>query len=463
MGHYVAIAMVWASFALGLAMFFTMLGEPAEDRGVTQHLYTWFNVGGFTADVGFQLDQLSMIFVLLITGVGGLIHIYSVGYMADDPDRRKFFAYLNLFVAAMLLLVLADNFALLYFGWEGVGLASHLLVGFWQYSPARRGGGEEGLRHEPRRRLRARPGRVPSSLPPSARWPTRRSSPRPRGQHDGDQHHRVLLLVGACAKSAQFPLHAWLFDAMEGLTPVSALIHAATMVTAGVYLIARANPIFNLAHVASTVVIIVGCISLLAGAIIGMARDEIKKALAGSTMSQIGYMIVAVGLGPAGYIFGIFHLLLHGFFKADLFLGAGSVMHAMNNEEDMRRYGALRKVMMVTFITFGAGYLAIMGIPPFDGFYPRTRSSRPPSGPTSGWGWSPHRGDADRLLHDADLRDDVPGQGPLERRRAPARVAQVDDHPDVHPGPAEHRRGLPAGLQRQLRTLAGTGPGLHRA
>ncbi|HQZ84648.1 MAG TPA: NADH-quinone oxidoreductase subunit L, partial [Actinomycetota bacterium] len=168
-------------------------------------------------------------------------------------------------------------------------------------------------------------------------------------------------------------LHTWLPDAMEGPTPVSALIHAATMVTAGVYLIARANPIFNLAHVASTVVIIVGCISLLAGAIIGMARDEIKKALAGSTMSQIGYMIVAVGLGPAGYIFGIFHLLLHGFFKADLFLGAGSVMHAMNNQENMRRYGALRAVMVVTFGTFLCGYLAIMGIPPFDGFYSKDK------------------------------------------------------------------------------------------
>ena len=183
----------------------------------------------------------------------------------------------------------------------------------------------------------------------------------------------VLLLVGAAAKSAQFPLHAWLFDAMEGPTPVSALIHAATMVTAGVYLIARPTRIFSIAHVASAVVIIIGCISLLGGAIIGMARDEIKKALAGSTMSQIGYMIVAVGLGPAGYIFGIFHLLLHGFFKADLFLGAGSVMHAMKNEEDMRRYGALRTVMIATFLTFTAGYLAIMGIPPFDGFYSKDK------------------------------------------------------------------------------------------
>ncbi len=372
-GHYVAIAMVWAAFALGLAMFFTMLGEPAEDRGVTQHLYTWFNVGGFTADVGFQLDQLSMIFVLLITGVGGLIHIYSVGYMADDPDRRKFFAYLNLFVAAMLLLVLADNFALLYFGWEGVGLASYLLVGFWQYKPSAAAAAKKAF-------VMNRVGDFGLALGVFLIFATFGTVAYPQVFAAAPEASTtviniigVLLLVGACAKSAQFPLHAWLFDAMEGPTPVSALIHAATMVTAGVYLIARANPIFNLAHVASTVVIIVGCISLLMGAIIGMARDEIKKALAGSTMSQIGYMIVAVGLGPAGYIFGIFHLLLHGFFKADLFLGAGSVMHAMNNEEDMRRYGALRKVMMVTFITFGAGYLAIMGIPPFDGFYSKDK------------------------------------------------------------------------------------------
>ena len=372
-GHLLAIVMVWASFALGVAMFFAMLAKPSESRGVTQTLYEWFVVGDFNVPVAFQLDQLSMVFVLLITGVGGLIHIYSVGYMAEDPDRRKFFAFLNLFIAAMLLLVLANNFALLYFGWEGVGLASYLLVGFWQWKPSAAVAAKKAF-------VVNRVGDFGLSLAVMLIFFTFGSVTYPEvfseaGQADSTMINLIglALLVGACAKSAQFPLHSWLFDEMEGPTPVSALIHAATMVTAGVYLIARSNPIFNLAHVATTMVIIVGCISLLAGAIIGMARDEIKKALAGSTMSQIGYMIVAVGLGPAGYIFGIFHLLLHGFFKADLFLGAGSVMHAMNNQENMRRYGALRAVMVVTFGTFLCGYLAIMGIPPFDGFYSKDK------------------------------------------------------------------------------------------
>ena len=372
-GHWLGILMVWASFALGATMFATMLGEPAEERGVQQTLYTWISSGSFTATVGFQLDQLSMIFVLLITGVGGLIHIYSVGYMAEDDDRRKFFAYLNLFVAAMLLLVLADNFALLYFGWEGVGLASYLLIGFWQYKPTAATAAKKAF-------VMNRVGDFGLALGIFLIFATFGTVAYPEVFAAAPEASTwvinivgLLLLAGAAAKSAQFPLHGWLFDAMEGPTPVSALIHAATMVTAGVYLIARANPIFNLAHVASTVVIIVGCISLIVGAVIGMARDEIKKALAGSTMSQIGYMIVAVGLGPAGYVFGIFHLLLHGFFKADLFLGAGSVMHGMKNREDMRRYGALRAVMISTYLTFLAGYLAIMGIPPFDGFWSKDK------------------------------------------------------------------------------------------
>ncbi len=372
-GHLLAILMVWSSFVLGVIMFFSMMAKPSEERGVQQTLYNWFTVGNFNASFGFQLDQLSIVFVLLITGVGGLIHIYSVGYMAEDPERRKFFAFLNLFIAAMLLLVLADNYALLYFGWEGVGLASYLLVGFWQYKPSAAVAAKKAF-------VVNRVGDFGLSVAVMLIFFTFGSVSFPEVFDNADKADSTMLnligialLIGACAKSAQFPLHSWLFDAMEGPTPVSALIHAATMVTAGVYLIARSNPIFNLAHVATTIVIIVGCISLLGGAIIGMARDEIKKALAGSTMSQIGYMIIAVGLGPAGYIFGIFHLLLHGFFKADLFLGAGSVMHAMNNQENMRRYGALRAVMVATFVTFLAGYLAIMGIWPFDGFYSKDK------------------------------------------------------------------------------------------
>jgi NADH-quinone oxidoreductase subunit L len=372
-GHLLAIAMVWTSFALGLAMFFTMLGEPSESRGVQQTLYTWISSGTFSATVGFQLDQLSMVFVLLITGVGGLIHIYSIGYMDTDPDRRRFFAYLNLFVAAMLLLVLADNYVLLYVGWEGVGLASYLLIGFWQYKRSAATAAKKAF-------VMNRVGDFGLALGVFLIFATFGSV---NYQYVfatvGEASTTIvnvialLLFAGAIAKSAQFPLHAWLFDAMEGPTPVSALIHAATMVTAGVYLVARSNPIFNDASIAATVVIVIGSISLIMGAIIGTAKDEIKKALAGSTMSQIGYMIVAVGLGPAGYVFGIFHLLMHGFFKANLFLGAGSVMHAMKNEEDMRRLGALRTVMTITFITFTAGYLAIMGIWPFDGFYSKDK------------------------------------------------------------------------------------------
>ena len=372
-GHWLAIAMVWAAFALGLAMFFTMLGEPEESRGVQQTLYTWMSSGSFSATVGFQLDQLSMVFVLLITGVGGLIHIYSIGYMAEDPERRKFFAFLNLFVASMLLLVLADNFVLLYFGWEGVGLASYLLVGFWQYKKSAATAAKKAF-------VMNRVGDFGLALGVFLIFATFGSVNYQYvfasvGEASSTVVNLIALLLftGAIAKSAQFPLHAWLFDAMEGPTPVSALIHAATMVTAGVYLVARTNAIFNVATIAATVVIVIGCISLIMGAVIGMARDEIKKALAGSTMSQIGYMIVAVGLGPAGYVFGIFHLLMHGFFKANLFLGAGSVMHAMNNEEDMRRFGALRTVMVATFITFMAGYLAIMGIWPFDGYFSKDK------------------------------------------------------------------------------------------
>lgn len=372
-GHWLAILMVWSAFALGLTMFITMMGEAVADRGVQMTLYTWFSSGDFTADIGFQLDQLSMVFVLLITGVGGLIHIYSIGYMAEDPERRKFFAYLNLFVAAMLLLVLADNFALLYFGWEGVGLASYLLVGFWQFKPSAAAAAKKAF-------VMNRVGDFGLALGIFLIFATFGTVMFADVFAQAGEASTwtiniigLLLLVGAAAKSAQFPLHAWLFDAMEGPTPVSALIHAATMVTAGVYLIARANPIYNIASVAALVVVIVGCISLIAGAIIGMAKDEIKKALAGSTMSQIGYMIVAVGLGPAGYIFGIFHLLLHGFFKAVLFLGAGSVMHGMKNEEDMRKMGALRTVMTATYITFLAGYLAILGIPPFDAFWSKDK------------------------------------------------------------------------------------------
>jgi NADH-quinone oxidoreductase subunit L len=346
-----------------------MLGRPAEDRAVHETLFSWVPVGELQVDFGLQLDQLSMCFVLLITGVGSLIHIYSIGYMAHDPDRRRFFAYLNLFVAAMLLLVLADNYLGLYVGWEGVGLASYLLIGFWSHKPSAATAAKKAF-------VVNRVGDMGLAIALMVMFATVGSvsfagvfGAAPQLGEGTLTAIGLLLLLGACGKSAQVPLQSWLGDAMEGPTPVSALIHAATMVTAGVYLIVRSGPVFNLAPTAQLAVVIVGTVTLLFGAIIGCAKDDIKKALAASTMSQIGYMVLAAGLGPAGYAFAIMHLLTHGFFKAGLFLGAGSVMHAMGDEVNMRRYGGLRKVLPITFATFGLGYLAIIGVPPLAGFF----------------------------------------------------------------------------------------------
>lgn len=372
-GHLLGTLMPIGSFGLAVAMYFAMLHRPAADRPVTQHLWNWIDVGSFQAPFALQLDQLSICFVLLITGVGSLIHIYSIGYMKGDPHRRKFFAYLNLFVAAMLLLVLADNYLLLYVGWEGVGLASYLLIGFYIYKPSAAVAAKKAF-------VVNRVGDVGLSIAIMLMFVTlgtftfegvneKIGSASPTAT----TWIGLALLLAACGKSAQFPLQSWLLDAMEGPTPVSALIHAATMVTAGVYLIVRSNAIFDLSNTARTAVLIIGAITLVMGAIIGCAKDDIKKALAGSTMSQIGYMVLAAGLGPIGYVFAIFHLLMHGMFKADLFLGAGSVMHGMHDELDMRRFGALRKVMVVTFVTFTFGWLAIMGVPPFDGFYSKDK------------------------------------------------------------------------------------------
>lgn len=372
-GHLFATATAAGSFVVAVVLFFAMLARPADSRTIGQHLYDWIAVGGFQVPIGLQLDQLSMTFVLLVTGVGTLIHIYSIGYMAHDPERRRFFAFLNLFVAAMLLLVLADNYLLLYVGWEGVGLASYLLVGFWYQKPIAAVAGNKAF-------IVNRVGDVGMSIAimimfvsfGSVGFSTVLANPGAAGGTTLTWLGLALLL-GACAKSAQFPLQTWLLDAMEGPTPVSALIHAATMVTAGVYLIVRSSAIFGASPTAQTVVVVVGGITLLMGAVIGTAKDDIKKVLAGSTMSQIGYMIVAAGLGPVGYAFAIFHLLNHGFFKANMFLGAGSVMHANNSLVDMRRFGALRKVMVVTYVTFFAGFLAIIGIPPFSGFYSKDK------------------------------------------------------------------------------------------
>ncbi|WP_406439327.1 NADH-quinone oxidoreductase subunit L [Streptomyces sp. NBC_00631] len=386
-GHWIGTLLSTTSFVFGVILFADLLGRNADDRTLMQHLFTWVPVAGFQADVTFRLDQLSMTFVLLITGVGSLIHLYSVGYMEHDERRRRFFGYLNLFLAAMLLLVLADNYLLLYVGWEGVGLASYLLIGFWQHKPSAATAAKKAF-------LVNRVGDMGLSIAIMLMFTTFGTFAfGPVLSHATDASEGrltaigLMLLLAACGKSAQVPLQSWLGDAMEGPTPVSALIHAATMVTAGVYLIVRSGAIFNAAPDAQLVVTVVGAVTLLFGAIVGCAKDDIKKALAGSTMSQIGYMVLAAGLGPIGYVFAIMHLVTHGFFKAGLFLGAGSVMHGMNDEVDMRKYGGLRKYMPVTFITFGLGYLAIIGFPGLSGFFSKDKiiEAAFAKGGTEGW------------------------------------------------------------------------------
>ena len=368
-GHWLGTAIVLAAFAVACVLFVALLAQPEDARTINQYLWDWIDVGTFQAPFALQLDPLSMVFVLLITGVGSLIHIYSISYMEHDPERRKFFAYLNLFIAAMLLLVLANNYLLLYVGWEGVGLASYLLIGFWFHKPSAATAAKKAF-------VVNRVGDFGLSLAIMMMFATLGTFTfegvnATVGQADSTMVTWIglALLLAACGKSAQFPLQSWLLDAMEGPTPVSALIHAATMVTAGVYLIVRSAEIFNLSETARLAVVIVGTITLLMGAVIGSAKDDIKKGLAGSTMSQIGYMFLAAGLGPVGYVFAIFHLLTHGIFKALLFLSAGSVMHGMDDEVNMRHYGALRKAMMVTWAVFGVGYLSIIGVPPFAGFW----------------------------------------------------------------------------------------------
>jgi len=372
-GHILGTVMSASAFGVGLYQLSQMLSRTNQARPVTQKLFDWISVGSFKVDAGLMLDQLSICFVLLITGVGTLIHIYSISYMSHDHDRRRFFAYLNLFIAAMLLLVLGNSYLNLYVGWEGVGLASYLLIGFWNQKPAYATASKKAF-------VMNRIGDMGLSFAIMIAFATMGTvsfdgikSAVGHTSTAGLTAMGIMLLVAATGKSAQFPLQAWLGDAMAGPTPVSALIHAATMVTAGVYLITRSNFIFDAAPTAQLLVVIVGAITLLFGALIGTAKDDIKKALAASTMSQIGYMILGAGLGPVGYAFAIMHLLTHGFFKAGMFLGAGSVMHGMNDEVNMRKYGALRKFMPITFATFGLGYLAILGVPPFAGFYSKDK------------------------------------------------------------------------------------------
>lgn len=360
-----ASATVAGSFALAVYLLVVLLGLEAEQRHATVQLWDWISAGDLRLGVDLLVDQLSLVFVLVVTGVGALIHVYSIGYMHDDPGRHRFFAYLNLFVAAMLTLVLANNIVLLFVGWEGVGLCSYLLIGFWFYRPSAAAAANKAF-------IVNRIGDFSFLLGVFV------LAAAAGGLTVGDINSAnlsagiatiaaLLLFGGATGKSAQIPLYVWLPDAMEGPTPVSALIHAATMVTAGVYLVCRFSPVFEASGDALVVVAVVGAATALWAALMAATEYDIKRVLAYSTVSQLGYMFMAAGVGA--YPLAIFHFVTHAFFKALMFLGAGSVMHALNGEVDMRAMGGLRKVMPVTGLTFAAGWLAISGIIPLSGFF----------------------------------------------------------------------------------------------
>ncbi len=335
--------------------------------------FTWISAGGFRADFALQVDQLTVIMLLVVTGVGWLIHIYSTGYMHDDPGYRRFFSYLNLFMFFMLVLILAANYLLMFVGWEGVGLCSYLLIGFFFLKQSATNAGNKAFWVNRIGDFGFLLGvllifRTFGTLDFAAVLPRAAAmTADPAGQIGTLTAIALLLFVGAAGKSAQLPLYVWLPDAMEGPTPVSALIHAATMVTAGVYMVVRSHAIFLNAPVAMQVVGVIGCVTALFAATIGLVQTDIKKVLAYSTVSQLGYMFLACGVGAFGA--GIFHLMTHAFFKGLLFLAAGSVIHAMGGEQDMRKMGGLRKKIPVTFWTMFMATLAIAGAPGFSGFF----------------------------------------------------------------------------------------------
>lgn len=367
---FVGCSTVFLSFALSVMVFFELKAMPAGLRVIEQVLFTWVPLGDFNANIGLLLDPLSAVMILVVSGVGFLIHVYSVGYMHHDPGYGRYFTYLNLFTFAMLTLVLADNFLLMFVGWEGVGLCSYLLIGFWFEKKSASDAGKKAF-------IVNRIGDFGFLLGMflifwnigSLDFLTVAENAPHVFAFGGTLITTIclLLFVGATGKSAQIPLYVWLPDAMEGPTPVSALIHAATMVTAGVYMIARTNALFIMAPDALMVVAIIGVGTALFAATIGLAQNDIKRVLAYSTVSQLGYMFLACGV--AAFTAGIFHLMTHAFFKALLFLGAGSVIHAMSNEQDMRNMGGLRKHLPVTFITMFIATLAIAGIPGLSGFF----------------------------------------------------------------------------------------------
>ncbi len=360
-----------AAFAWSLYVAAQVARLPAGALPHTESIAAWMQAGAFRVNFGFYLDQLSLVMILVVTGVGFLIHVYSVGYMAEDKGYYRFFSYLNLFMFFMLTLVLADNYLLMFVGWEGVGLASYLLIGFWHVRDSAAAAGKKAF-------IVNRIGdfgfligmfllvRTFGSLEFAEVFPAVSRFP-PVATTEVLTALALLLFMGACGKSAQVPLYVWLPDAMEGPTPVSALIHAATMVTAGVYMVARSSPIFSRAPDALTVVAVIGCVTALMAATIGLAQTDIKRVLAYSTVSQLGYMFLACGV--AAYSAAIFHLMTHAFFKALLFLGAGSVIHALGGEQDMRHMGGLRKKIPWTFAVMTVATVTIAGFPPLSGFF----------------------------------------------------------------------------------------------
>jgi len=365
----VACTAVGASFLLAIRAFLQL---GSSGGALSDVVYRWIDAGALSADVALKIDPLSAVMCLVVTGVGFLIHVYSTGYMAHDPDYARYFAYLNLFTASMLVLVLADSLPVMFVGWEGVGLCSYLLIGFWYTDPAKADAGKKAFvvnrvgdagfiigmailfwamtaaGHASLRfaDINAAAATLPTGVTLAA---------------------ALLLFVGATGKSAQLPLFVWLPDAMAGPTPVSALIHAATMVTAGVYMVARLSGLYSAAPEALSVVAGVGAVTAFGAASVGLVQNDIKKVLAYSTVSQLGYMFLALGVGAYGA--AIFHVMTHAFFKALLFLGAGSVIHGLHDEQDIRRMGALRSRMPVTWVTFLVGTLAIAGIPGLAGFF----------------------------------------------------------------------------------------------
>jgi NADH-quinone oxidoreductase subunit L len=365
---WLATAAIGGSFLASLVTFFALVGEAPESRSVTKGMFTWVAAGGLHVDAALLVDPLSITMCLFVTGVGTLIHLYSVGYMHGDERYPRFFVYLNLFAFSMLMLVLGDNMLVTFLGWEGVGACSYLLISFWFERESAAVAGKKAF-------VTNRVGDFGFML---AMFLVFTATGSLAYRQIGAEAHNLasvtagaialLLVLGACGKSAQLPLYVWLPDAMEGPTPVSALIHAATMVTAGVYLLARMNPVLHVApDDVMTLIAVIGAATALFAATIACAQDDIKRVLAYSTISQLGFMFLAVGSGA--YVAAIFHMVTHAFFKALLFLGSGSVIHGLHEEQDMKRMGGLRKFMPITAFTFIIGWLAIAGIPPFAGFW----------------------------------------------------------------------------------------------